>query len=47
MGVDLFEMNWVQSIALFFSYLAWTLYVTGLVVSFFETDIRCSCYLYA
>ena len=27
-----FEMSWVQSIVLFFSYLAWTLYVVGLVV---------------
>ncbi|MEA4986463.1 MAG: DUF6045 family protein [Anaerovorax sp.] len=40
MGVELFEMNWVQSIVLFFSYLAWTLYVTGLVVSCFETGIE-------
>ena len=26
MGVELFEMSWVQSIVLFFSYLAWALY---------------------
>ena len=39
MGVELFEMSWVQSIVLFFSYLAWTLYVVGLVVSAFETGI--------
>jgi hypothetical protein len=32
MGVELFEMSWVQSIVLFFSYLAWALYGTGLVV---------------
>ena len=25
MGVELFEMSWVQSIVLFFSYLAWAL----------------------
>ena len=30
MGVELFELSWVQSIVLFFSYLAWALYVTGL-----------------
>ena len=36
MGGDLFEMMWVQSIVLFFSYLAWALYVTGLVVAAFE-----------
>ena len=39
MGVELFEMSWVQSIVLFFSYLAWALYGTGLVVSAFETGI--------
>lgn len=39
MGVELFEMSWVQSIVLFFSYLAWSLYVIGLVVSCFETGI--------
>ena len=26
MGAELFEMSWVQSIVLFFSYLAWILY---------------------
>ena len=40
MGVELFEMSWVQSIVLFFSYLAWALYGTGLVVSAFETGIE-------
>lgn len=40
MGVELFEMGWVQSIVLFFSYLAWALYGTGLVVSAFETGIE-------
>ena len=32
MGAELFTMDWVQSIVLFFSYLAWALYGTGLVV---------------
>lgn len=40
MGADLFEMGWVQSIVLFFSYLAWALYATGLVVSAFECGIE-------
>ena len=40
MGVELFDMGWVKSIVLFFSYLAWTLYVTGLVVSAFETGME-------
>lgn len=42
MGVELFEMSWVQSIVLFFSYLAWALYGTGLVVACFECGIECS-----
>lgn len=40
MGVELFEMSWIQSIVLFFSYLAWALYGTGLVVSVFEIGIQ-------
>ena len=40
MGADLFEMGWVQSIVLFFSYLAWALYVTGIVVAAFECGIE-------
>lgn len=40
MGADLFEMSWVQAIVLFFSYLAWALYGTGLVVSIFECGIE-------
>jgi len=40
MGVELFELSWVKSIVLFFSYLAWSLYATGLVVSCFETGIE-------
>ena len=43
MGVELFEMSWVQSIVLFFSYLAWALYGTGLVVACFECGIEYSC----
>ena len=42
MGVELFEMSWVQSIVLFFSYPAWALYGTGLVVACFECGIEYS-----
>ena len=42
MGVELFEMSWVQSIVLFFSYLAWALYGVGLVVACFECGIEYS-----
>lgn len=40
MGVELFELGWVQSIVLFFSYLAWALYGVGLVVAVFECGIE-------
>lgn len=40
MGAELFEMTWVQAVVLFFSYLAWALYTTGLVVSVFECGIE-------
>ena len=33
MGAEMFEMSWVQSIVLFFSYLAWILYAVGFVVA--------------
>ncbi|WP_312354213.1 conjugal transfer protein TrbL family protein [Aminipila sp.] len=39
-GAELFEMTWVQSIVLFFSYLAWALYGIGLVVACFECGIE-------
>lgn len=42
MGAEIFEMSWVQSIVLFFSYLAWALYGTGLVVACFECGIEYS-----
>ena len=42
MGAELFEMNWVQSVVLFFSYLGWALFATGLVVAVFECRLsRC------
>jgi len=40
MGAELFEMSWVQAIVLLFSYLAWALYATGLVVAVFECGIE-------
>lgn len=42
MGVELFTMSWVQSVVLFFSYLAWSLYGIGLVVACFEVGIEYS-----
>lgn len=40
MGAELFEMEWVQGIVLFFTYLAWALYMTGLLVTVFECAIE-------
>lgn len=40
MGAELFDMDWVKSIVLFFVYLAWALYGTGLVVAVFECAIE-------
>lgn len=42
MGAELFSMAWVQSVVLFFSYLAWALYGTGLVVACFECGVEYS-----
>lgn len=42
MGVELFTMSWVQSVVLFFSYLAWALYGIALVVACFEVGIEYS-----
>jgi len=40
MGAELFDMEWVQGIVAFFSYLAWALYIVGIIVSIFETTIE-------
>lgn len=37
MGAELFAMSWVQSVVLFFSYLGWALFATGLVVWEYRT----------
>lgn len=40
MGAEMFDMDWVKAIVLFFSYLAWSLYVVGLVVAIFDTALE-------
>ena len=40
MGIELFQLSWVQAIIAFFSHLAWALYGTGLVVSAFSCGIE-------
>ena len=36
MGAELFEMSWVQSVVLLFSYLAWALYKSNLFSALFH-----------
>ena len=40
MGVEIFELEWVQAIVLFFSQLGWALYGVSLVVCAFEFGIE-------
>ena len=39
MGVELFDLPWVNAITTFFSWLGWALFVVGLVVGAFECAI--------
>ena len=40
MGAELFELEWIKGILLFFNYFAWALYAVGLVVAAFDTAIE-------
>lgn len=40
MGAEIFDMNWVRAIVLFFSYLAWALFLVGVIVAVFECAIE-------
>ena len=40
MGAELFELEWVQAVVLFFSQLGWALYGVSMVVSGFECGIE-------
>lgn len=40
MGAELFELEWVEAVVLFFSQLGWALYGVSLVVSGFECGIE-------
>ena len=42
MGVELFQLSWVQSIVLFFSRLGWALFGASVVVCAFERGIEYS-----
>ena len=40
MGAELFELDWIKAILLFFYYFAWALYIVGIVVAVFDTAIE-------
>lgn len=40
MGVELFELSWVEAVTTFFSYFGWALFGVGLVVGAFECSIE-------
>lgn len=40
MGAELFEMDWIQALLLFFTYFAWALYAVGIVVAVFDFSIE-------
>ena len=40
MGAELFELDWIKAILLFFYYFAWALFVVGIVVAVFDTAIE-------
>lgn len=42
MGVELFEMSWVQAVVLFFSQLGWALFAVSVVVCCFECGLEYS-----
>ena len=39
MGAELFELDWIKAILLFFYYFAWALNIVGIVVAVFDTAI--------
>lgn len=39
MGAELFDFVWVQAIVLFFKYMAWSMFIVGLILAVFETAI--------
>lgn len=40
MGAELFDLPWVEAVALFFGNFAWALYITGIVVAGFECAVE-------
>lgn len=40
MGAELFELEWIRAILLFFQYFAWALYTVGIIVAVFDMAVE-------
>ena len=41
LGIEIFDLNWVQAVVRLFTLLGWTLFVVGVVVAVFEVGMEC------
>lgn len=41
LGIEIFDLSWVQAVVKLFSMLGWTLFIVGVVVAVFEVAIEC------
>ena len=41
LGVEIFDLSWVQAVVRLFTLLGWTLFVVGVVVAVFEVGVEC------
>lgn len=41
LGIEIFDLSWVQAVVNLFSQLGWTLFATGVVVAVFEVAMEC------
>ena len=41
LGIEIFDLSWVQAVVTLFSQLGWTLFATGVVVAVFEVAMEC------
>lgn len=40
MGAELFDLEWIKAVLLFFNYFAWALYIVGIVVAVFDMAVE-------
>ena len=41
LGIEIFDLSWVQAVIRLFTLLGWTLFVVGVVVAVFEVGVEC------